>query len=488
MKGKTFFGSSPTRLLPSYHISKALPEPTGSRRHVVPMMNYRIGKVSVLLIAQISLIAALTPSCQTSVTPKANVHRLGVGTEDLSNLGPIAVFYSQTGLFRMQRPLPRGEGFTQTANASWQAAKEGGYLSGLILVPLLGITVGGPIALVKGVPSDHSAQAMCTLSNALVRADFAGAVAQEFASALTETGLLSHRVVAKPWPSADAPSSSNNLANTPHSAVLIRIGEVTLSSRITPTTINPRLTFTCDWSVEFRSSSGSVLHSYTDCYRYVPEHRLTEWAAKDASHLHEALRAARSQIVNDSMWQVFGVQLKQSPPTAKHKLPRNTKVRFLATDFRPHSDRLYIAPVQIDPSLAAQDPVGRAELEKGRAELSSLIYEAINAGNLFKSVSTNPPAPADTPGTLQLSCSVIGFSTGSFSQRFWVGFGAGMPVVTVEVKLTHMESKRTVLLFEAMAKSSWLTTGLDKNATIQARDRQQLANTVRDVLTELCND
>ncbi len=76
-------------------------------------------------------------------------------------------------------------------------------------------------------------------------------------------------------------------------------------------------------------------------------------------------------------------------------------------------------------------------------------------------------------------------SRGNTTQRWLVGFGAGMPWASILGELTAVETRQRVLAFEARGQSDWFTRSGYKTPRIQSEERLELARAVAALLIQL---
>ncbi len=448
-----------------------------------------IGRIATVI--QVMAWLALATGCQTSSShSEAPLQaRGGIGREDLNQLGCTTIFSQDGASSHMQRPATPGQGVLRGAMNGAMAPLSDGDPRGLLLVPVT--SLGGAVAgLMRGTSAEKTAQALSTLSNALAKADLSGGAARELAGRVGDTGTPPQPVRTARWPTAAVPGDPAAELKGVQTALLVRLDDVTLASQQDPLTapIDPPLYLSCQWSAEFRDiPAGAMVRHVSGTYEHPERKRLRGWAATDARAFRKALETATRLIAAEAAWELLGLKPEASPGKGSRasRLPRNVRVSFVTADFSPRCDHLYIAPVQADPALLPTTNDEKASLERATADLRARFHEAIAAREIFAAIDTCPPDTPEHSRCLRLDCTISGFSRGNATQRWLVGFGAGMPWVSIRGELTAVETGQRVLAFEARAQSDWFTKSGYKTARIQSEERLELARAVAALLIQL---
>ncbi len=139
-------------------------------------------------------------------------------------------------------------------------------------------------------------------------------------------------------------------------------------------------------------------------------------------------------------------------------------------------DTLLVLPAVVDPSVKPKDDKERERLELLQRSLPAQFAALLASRSVVPHVVSSRDGLPPGSRVLELQLSVLQFSRGSSTERWVVGFGAGMPYVYLRGKISALEEPSPLLMFEEDERGDWLGTGFESNRDIQAAAGLELAD------------
>jgi hypothetical protein len=148
-------------------------------------------------------------------------------------------------------------------------------------------------------------------------------------------------------------------------------------------------------------------------------------------------------------------------------------------------DTLLVLPTLVDPSVKPKDDKERERLELLQRSLPAQFAALLASRSVVPHVVNSRDGLQPGSRVLELQLSVLQFSRGSSTERWVVGFGAGMPYVYLRGKISPLGESTPLLMFEEDERGDWLGTGFESNRDIQAAAGLELADDAVSFMSDL---